>query len=535
MYGADPIAPIPIEAMDFGLRHHMIQQFQNTCQFHGLPSDDANRHIDRFLEITQHMKQNGVSNDALRLSLFPYSLTHHAIAWYDRLQRNSIHSFDDMKLEQSLEIISSIKLTKLRNEITKFEQKSHESLFEAWERYKLSIDRCPNYNMLLVTQIDTFYNGLTLSHRNTNNAAALLTIKEEGKTSIKETTIIKALNFQAPNYQAQVGPSNELTNYMKSNEATLRAMQTQMTNMKTELRNEFKSTIDARTNKIENQNNQIMNILTNMQNQNPSGSGSLPSNTVANPRGDVKAITTRSGVAYDGPSIPPTPSPLPKEVERETEATKDKVQNTSLESTAHVQPPVVQDPIPEPEVAPKPKPKPSIPYPSRLNDQKLREKANNQMLKFLQIFQRLHFDISFADALLHMPKFASTFKSLLSNKEKLFELANTPLNENCSAVLLKKLPEKLGDPVDYDVDPRVPLILGRPFLRTEVLRFLDCLTSGNPTPSDSIIASSSSSFTPFEGGDFILEEIETFLRTPQENLPNLMTYYYDKDGDILYQ
>ncbi|GKF57482.1 hypothetical protein Tco_0171019, partial [Tanacetum coccineum] len=136
----------------------------------------------------------------------------------------------------------------------------------------------------------------------------------------------------------------------------------------------------------------------------------------------------------------------PKEVERETEATKDKVQPTSLESTAHVQPLVVQDPILEPGVAPKSNPKPSIPYPSRLNNQKLRKKANNQMLKFLQIFQRLHFDISFADALLRMPKFASTFKSLLSNKETLFELASTPLNENYSAVLLKKLPEKLRDP-----------------------------------------------------------------------------------------
>ncbi|GKG44491.1 hypothetical protein Tco_0485929, partial [Tanacetum coccineum] len=94
-------------------------------------------------------------------------------------------------------------------------------------------------------------------------------------------------------------------------------------------------------------------------------------------------------------TIPPTPSPLPEELERETEVIKDKVKNTS---TAHVQPPVVQDPIPEPEVALKPKPKPLIPYPSKLNDQKLREKANNQMLKFLQIFQRLHFDISFADA-----------------------------------------------------------------------------------------------------------------------------------------
>nr|GFD10516.1 reverse transcriptase domain-containing protein [Tanacetum cinerariifolium] len=98
------------------------------------------------------------------------------------------------------------------------------------------------------------------------------------------------------------------------------------------------------------------------------------------------------------------------------------------------------------DVAPKPNPKSSIPYPSRLNGQKLHEKANNQMLKFFQIFQRLHFDISFVDALLHMPKFASTFKSLLSNKENFFELASTLLNENCLAKILKKLPEKLGDP-----------------------------------------------------------------------------------------
>ncbi|GJS16247.1 reverse transcriptase domain-containing protein [Tanacetum coccineum] len=167
-----PIAPIPIQAADFGLRHHMIQQVQNTCQFHGLPSDDANRHIDKFLEITQHMKQNGVSDDALRLSLFPYSLTHHAIAWYDRLPRNSIHPFDDMMRKFLSKYFPPSMVTKLRNEITKFEQKSHKSLFEAWERYKLSIDRCPNHNMLLVTQIDTFYNGLTLSHRDIINAAA---------------------------------------------------------------------------------------------------------------------------------------------------------------------------------------------------------------------------------------------------------------------------------------------------------------------------------------------------------------------------
>ncbi|GJZ77666.1 reverse transcriptase domain-containing protein [Tanacetum coccineum] len=370
----------------------------------------------------------------------------------------------------------------------------------------------------------------------------------------------------------------------------------------------------------------------------------------------------------EGPSISPTYSSLPKEVERELEVTKDKVKTTSSESTTHVHPLVVREPILEPEVVPKPNLKPSIPFPLRLNNQKLQEKTNNQMMKFLQIFQRLHFDISFADALLHMPKFASTFKSLLSNKEKLFELASTPLNENCSAVLLKKLPKKLRDPgkflipcdfpelveclaladlgasinlmplsvwkklslpeltptrmtlelanrsvaypvgvaedvfvkvgkfhfpadfvvVDYDVDPRVPLILRRPFLRTaralidvhgeeltlrvndeaitfkvghtsrysrnyydesvnqinvidvaceeyaqEVLGFSDSSTSGNPTPSDPIIASSSPSFTPFEGGDFILEEIETFLHTPDKP-SNLDDDYYDTEGDIIY-
>ncbi|GKB33496.1 reverse transcriptase domain-containing protein [Tanacetum coccineum] len=126
-----PIAPIPIQATDFGLHHHMIQQVQNTCQFHGLPSDDANRHIDKFLEITQHMKQNGVSDDALRLSFFPYSLTDHAIAWYDRLPRTSIHSFDDMMRKFLSKYFPPSLVTKLRNEITKFEQKPHESLFEA--------------------------------------------------------------------------------------------------------------------------------------------------------------------------------------------------------------------------------------------------------------------------------------------------------------------------------------------------------------------------------------------------------------------
>ncbi|GJZ48671.1 hypothetical protein Tco_0602503 [Tanacetum coccineum] len=150
-----------------------------------------------------------------------------------------------------------------------------------------------------------------------------------------------------------------------------------------------------------------------------SGSGSLPSNTVANPRSDLKAITTRSGVSYDGPQVPPSPSSLPNVVEHEPKVTKDTVQP----STENIQPPKVQNQNDEPIVAPKNKP--TIPYPSRINKEKLREKDNLLALKFIEIFWNLHFELSFTDALLHMPKFAPMFRKLLNNKDKIIDLIKT--------------------------------------------------------------------------------------------------------------
>nr|GEY77531.1 reverse transcriptase domain-containing protein [Tanacetum cinerariifolium] len=232
-----------------------------------------------------------------------------------------------------------------------------------------------------------------------------------------------------------------------------------------------------------------------------STSGTLSSNTIPNPKGEMKAITTRSGVDYEEPSIPTNPYPK-KVVKRETEETTDDEQTNFQGSTIHIQPPVV--PIPKPDV-PKTLPKLNIPYPSRLNDQKLREKDTNQMDKFFQIFQYLHFDISFADALLLMPNFASTIKSLLANKDKLFELAKMPLNDNCSVMLLKKLLEKLGDPGKF---------------------LIPC---GNPTStSEPIISDSSPSLTPFKGSDFIFEVIEAYLK---DELISPEIYHADCDPE----
>nr|GEX76027.1 reverse transcriptase domain-containing protein [Tanacetum cinerariifolium] len=90
--------------------------------------------------------------------------------------------------------------------------------------------------------------------------------------------------------------------------------------------------------------------------------------------------------------------------------------------------------------------KPSIPYPSRRENEKHRDQANEQTEKFYEIFKEMSFEISFTDALILMPKFASTLKALIGNKEKLSEMARTTMNEHCSAVILSKLPRKLGDP-----------------------------------------------------------------------------------------
>ncbi|GKA28436.1 reverse transcriptase domain-containing protein [Tanacetum coccineum] len=131
-------------------------------------------------------------------------------------------------------------------------------------------------------------------------------------------------NYQAP---PQVGPSNDLSSYMKTNDVNMKIMQNQITNMRTELKKEMDNTLTRQNNAFKNElKNELTNDIKNMMSSffqmntaSSSGSGSLPSNTVANPRGDLKAITTRSGISYDGPPIPPPFSPLSKVVEREPE------------------------------------------------------------------------------------------------------------------------------------------------------------------------------------------------------------------------
>nr|GFA96201.1 hypothetical protein [Tanacetum cinerariifolium] len=207
--------------------------------------------------------------------------------------------------------------------------------------------------------------------------------------------------FQVPSNQIQSGILNKLSSYMKSNEIMIKSMQNQI-NI---LRGDFNK---QKENLRRNLNDDMRSILGSFFQNQASTSGTLPSNTVPNPKGEMKAVTTRSGLAYEGPWVP-TNSPLEKIVKHNTEEITGKEHSICQGITAQVQPLVVPISILESDV-PRTQPKPTVPYPSRLNDQKLREKVTNQMEK------------------------------------QIVELAKVPLNENCSAMLLKKLPENLGDP-----------------------------------------------------------------------------------------
>ncbi|GKC71531.1 reverse transcriptase domain-containing protein [Tanacetum coccineum] len=251
-------------------------------------------------------------------------------------------------------------------------------------------------------------------------------------------------SYQAPTQQTQVTTLSELEKFKKTNEASMQAMRNHIGNLKSELRNEMQATMSNQTNELKN----MMASFFQMNTASSSGSGSLPSNTIANPKGELKAITTRSGIVLDGPSVPmPPPFINPEEDERVEETLTDP---ELVEYTIKVPPPLVQKPQAPSQKSyemPKRDPlHPNIPYPSRMNKEKQQDKDEIQIHKFWQMFKQLHINISLADALILIPKYQKMLKALISNKEKLLELANTPLNENCLAVILKKLPEKLRDP-----------------------------------------------------------------------------------------
>nr|GFA30756.1 reverse transcriptase domain-containing protein [Tanacetum cinerariifolium] len=343
-----------------------------------------------------------------------------------------------------------------------FQQRFDESFSEAWDRFKDLLRACPHHSFSKLHQLDTFYNALNLKDQDSLNSAAGASLGERPGEAWCCSEIIdlhqldtfyNALNSKdqdslnsaaggnfldkMPRECLGIIESKSKVRYSRNKAVVAKVSTTASTSG---------ISPDVAELKDMNQLTNLTDLITKFVNCNTastSNSGTLPSNMIANPRSDLKAITTRSGVSYDGPQIPPPPTSVPLVVENEPEATKD----------TEVHPKPVTSLISEPAITPvsvsRPNPQASIPYPSRRNDERNRESAKDQIKKFYQIFKDMSFEISFADALILMPKFASTLKALIGNKEKLSEMARTPLNEHCSEVLLKKLLKKLRDPSKF--------------------------------------------------------------------------------------
>nr|GEU86887.1 hypothetical protein [Tanacetum cinerariifolium] len=414
--------------------------------------------------------------------------TGEARTWLDKKPPHSILMWEDLVSKFINQFFPPSKTTYLRNKIINFLQKPNETFNEACERFKDLLRQCPHHGFSELHQLDTFYNALNPNDQDALDSAAggyfldkipvstnaplpsfspshsfdlqQIAASLEDKLDIRMNRFEKSLNDMKASFITPTASikavedvcvtcgANHSYNHCpltRRNEFpifhdNIQQFQTAAVGISCkEIKNQqdFQKSFERKQEEFQSM---MMNFMQNLNNNKASSSSSLPSNTIPNPRNEAKAITTRSGISYDGPPIPP---PV---VEKEPEATKD----TELSSTKDIQPPSVQvhekdkEPVDEPLVVPKTKA--NLPYPSRLAKEKLREKDDILAAKFMEIFCDLHFELIFADALIHMPKFAPMFKKLLNNKDKLIELTKTPLNENCSAVVLKKLPKKLGDP-----------------------------------------------------------------------------------------
>nr|GEV92065.1 reverse transcriptase domain-containing protein [Tanacetum cinerariifolium] len=328
----DAIVILDILAENFELKVELLT-LVTSSQFDGFKRDDPHSHIRWFNKITSTLKKKNVPHEAIKLMLFPFSLEGASRIWLEKEPPPADGNLLNRTPQDALTIIENkSKVHTLRSKPVVSKASATSSSTHAY--------------LPKITALTDAIKAMLLQNK-TPSPASVKSMEEICFTCGGSYPYYECLATDGNTFNASAAtgtynqgghgyrPQGE-TNYRASNQ--MRPLGFPQPNV---------------------QNNQNC----------PSGSGSLPSNTISM-RGDLKVITTRSGVSYDGLTIPPTSSPLPKEVEREPEATKDKVQTTSSGSTTRVQSPVVQVPFPEPDVAPKPNLKPSIPYPSRLNDQK---------------------------------------------------------------------------------------------------------------------------------------------------------------------
>nr|GFA22736.1 reverse transcriptase domain-containing protein [Tanacetum cinerariifolium] len=371
-----------INAGHFEIKTNLLQLVQAN-PYHGFERENPHTHINNFKRITSTLKFRDVPNDVIELMMFSYSLEGNARVWYDKEPPNSILTWEDLVKKFVNQFFPPSKTTHLKNEISHFTQRFEETFGEAWERFK---------EMFRAYSLNATAGGNLLS-KTTREALQIIENKSKVRYSRNKPNVSR-MNMTS---RDNASKSDDRIDKLADQISTLvdifaKKIVTQL--LLKRLRNLVLLAVEIMLTIIVQTPIAINQVFVLRQNQS-STSGTLSSNTITNPKGDMKAITIRSGVAYEGPSIPTPKKQWNKRPGRQRMKSNQISKEARLTSSLHLS--KLQNPI-------------------------------------------------FADALLLMPKFAFTIKSLLTNKDKLFELAKIPLNKNCSVMLLKKLSEKLRDP-----------------------------------------------------------------------------------------
>nr|GEY35749.1 retrovirus-related Pol polyprotein from transposon 17.6 [Tanacetum cinerariifolium] len=471
----DAIVIPEIAATNFELNHGLINLVQNK-QFFRHDKEDPHAHIRYFNKITSTMR------------FFPPSKT-----------------------------------TNLRNEITRFQQRFDESFSEAWDRFNDLLRACPHHGFSELHQLDTFYNALNVNDQDSLNFAAggnfldkmpadcLKIIESKSKVrQIRAKAVVAKVNSSSstPTISSDVAELKDMVRALlldKKNQysaptpsptpAPIKAVELNcVTCGSTQAYQNCPATSEnVYQDKIQEYVSQAASAN---YGQGNTRSGTLPGNTITNPKEDLKGITTRSGVSYQGPTMP-TPSKVAKQG---TDVTKDQVQTPNSQSTTPVQHTVIQSesetPVSEPVVAP------------------IVWSLNQSVL--LKMFQlKLT-----GQALIDVHKGELTLR--IENEAITYNLNQTSrYSSNYDQMMANNI--DVTDEACEEYSQEVPI-------------FSDVTESGSPTPSDDpIVSTTSPTLTSFRDIDFLLfEEADAFLGLEDDpDSPKLDPSYYDQEGDIL--
>nr|GEY33901.1 reverse transcriptase domain-containing protein [Tanacetum cinerariifolium] len=486
----DAIFVPQINSNNFGFKQTLINLVQSN-QF--TRRQDPHNHLRFFNKVTSTFRHPEVPNTTVKLLLFLFSLEGEARIWLDKEPSRSILTWEDLVSKFINQFFPPSKNTYLRNEITNFLQKSNKTFNEAWERFKDLLRQCPHHGFSELHQLNTLYNAFNLNDQDALDSTAggnfLDKIPRECLSIIESKSKVRYSRSRVTDVRANANAPPPFSSH--SNSFDLQQIDASL-----------EDKLDIRMNRFEKSLNDLKNSFI---------TPTAPLKAVA--EGEAKAITIRSGMSYKEPPIPPTGvnQQEPVELRKYVLLADQTIAIISVYSLEEEM--IFHNTIPNPKGEAKaittrsgmsykepPIPTPGVDQQEPIEKEKLREKDDILAAKFIEIFRDLHFELSFTDALIHMPKFAPIFKNLLNNKDKLIELTNTPLNENCSEVVLRKLPEKLDEVSTSYYEP--------------------------------IVSYSSPTLTPFNECNFYLEEIENCLND-DSNSEEIKDSEFDMERDIL--